>query len=470
MNSLSLCMRRGAAKSPRCPRISPILKRATISVSQSRNIIARPLSSSSVAPLAPRFFPTSGFKVIDCSQPIEEERLPDYQADIYYPAHIGQVFNNRYQIVGKLGYGVTSTVWLARDLVKPDDPGYVSLKIYVSGYTRGNEIAMYERINAIAAKSKHSGYEDIRKFITSFEVQGPHAKHICIVQQALGITMDRLLPYLKNNSLTLEAVKPFLRQLLFALDFLHTQAGIIHTDLQPKNLLLPVSNPSFYKEFGDGEGNDPSDRKIYKDRTIYASRYMSQSLKGLPLICDFGDARVADQEHDDLIMPGPYRAPEVVMQTKWNCAVDIWSFGMVAWHFVASKPLFSGRDPETNEHHDGHLIAELGAVLGPPPSELMHRSRLSIGLGKWKKLVPMPDITLEKLAAGNIQGAEDKDKERFLRFLRRILCWLPEERPSAKDLIFDPWLMDGLGFTDEQVEYYKEHWLEEDGEEQDDGS
>ncbi|KAK2751374.1 hypothetical protein FQN55_001111 [Onygenales sp. PD_40] len=422
MNSLSLCMRRGAAKSPRCPRISPILKHATIS--QPRNIIARPLSSSSVAPLAPRLFPTSGFKVIDRSKPIEEERLPDYQADIYYPAHIGQVFNNRYQIVGKLGYGVTSTVWLARDLVKPDDPGYVSLKIYVSGYTRGNEVAMYERINAIAAKSKHSGYEDIRKFITSFEVQGPHAKHICIVQQALGITMDRLLPYLKNNSLTLEAVKPFLRQLLFALDFLHTQAGIIHTDLQPKNLLLPVSNPSFYKEFEDGECNDPSDRKIYKDRTIYASRYMSQSLKGLPLICDFGDARFADQEHGDLIMPGPYRAPEVVMQTKWNCAVDIWSFGMV----------------------------------------------LSIGLGKWKKLVPMPDITLEKLAAENIQGAEDKDKEGFLRFLRRILCWLPEERPSAKDLIFDPWLIDGLGFTDEQVEYYKEHWLEEDGEGQDDGS
>lgn len=114
-------MRRGAGKSPRCPRLasastpSPILRRAAIS--QPRNIIARTMSSSSVAPLAPRSFPTSGFKVLDHSEPIEEERLPDYQAEIYYPAHIGQVFNNRYQIVGKLGYGVTSTVWLARDLV-----------------------------------------------------------------------------------------------------------------------------------------------------------------------------------------------------------------------------------------------------------------------------------------------------------------------------------------------------------------
>ena len=90
-----------------------------------------------------------------------------------------------------------------------------------------------------------------------------------------------------------------------------------------------MSNPFFYKEFEDGECDDPSDRKIYEDRTIYGSRHMSQSFKGLPLVCDFGDARFGDQEHDDLIMPGPYRAPEVVMQTKWNYAVDIWSFGMV---------------------------------------------------------------------------------------------------------------------------------------------
>lgn len=56
---------------------------------------------------------------------------------------------------------------------------------------------------------------------------------------------------------------------------------------------------------------------------------MSQNCQGLPLICDFGGARFTDQEHDDLIMPGCYRAPEVVMQMKWNHKVDIWSFAMV---------------------------------------------------------------------------------------------------------------------------------------------
>ncbi|OAX83200.1 CMGC protein kinase [Emergomyces africanus] len=469
MNPLSHCMRRGVGKTPRCLRLTSSSSSPFrgVALSQLRNIKAtRPMSSSSsMTPLAPRSYPTSGFEVLDHSEPIEEETLPGYQAEIYYPAHIGRFLTTDIKL---------SASWaMVLLLQEPDDPGYVSLKIYVSGYTRGNEPAVYKHINSIAAKTKHSGHEHIRKFISSFEVQGPHAKHTCIVQQALGITMDHLFPHLKNKSLTLEHAKPFLRQLLFALDFLHTQAGIIHTvlDLQPKNLLLPVSNLFYYKEFEDGEFNDPSYRKIYKDRTIYGSRSMSQSLEGLALICDFGDARFGDQEHDDLIMPEPYRSPEVLMQMKWSYPVDIWSFGMVVSLSKTRSITFRhGRDPETKEYHEEYLIAELGAVLGPPPPELMRRSKVCPIFwdenGNWKNVLPMPDITLETLAAENIKGADDKEKEGFLRLMRRILCWLPEERPSAKDLFFDPWLLEGLGLTDEQVEHLKEHWIEEDEEEQ----
>jgi serine/threonine-protein kinase SRPK3 len=49
-------------------------------------------------------------------QKIEEETIPDYLASRYYPVRIGEVIHDRYQVVGKLGYGTTSTVWLARDL------------------------------------------------------------------------------------------------------------------------------------------------------------------------------------------------------------------------------------------------------------------------------------------------------------------------------------------------------------------
>jgi hypothetical protein len=54
--------------------------------------------------------------VLPESLKIEEETLPDYLAERFYPVRIGEVLASRYQVVGKLGYGMTSTVWLARDL------------------------------------------------------------------------------------------------------------------------------------------------------------------------------------------------------------------------------------------------------------------------------------------------------------------------------------------------------------------
>ena len=48
---------------------------------------------------------------------MEEERLPFYKLEDYYPMQIGQVLENRYQVVVKLGYGTSSTVWLSRDLM-----------------------------------------------------------------------------------------------------------------------------------------------------------------------------------------------------------------------------------------------------------------------------------------------------------------------------------------------------------------
>ena len=46
---------------------------------------------------------------------IEEEELPKYTPDHFYPVRIGDVYNDRYKIKAKLGFGMTATVWLARD-------------------------------------------------------------------------------------------------------------------------------------------------------------------------------------------------------------------------------------------------------------------------------------------------------------------------------------------------------------------
>lgn len=53
---------------------------------------------------------------IPTNEKIEEETIPGYLAARYYPVRVGEIFQDRYQVVGKLGFGITSTVWLARDM------------------------------------------------------------------------------------------------------------------------------------------------------------------------------------------------------------------------------------------------------------------------------------------------------------------------------------------------------------------
>ena len=77
---------------------------------------ARTRAMASRAPELPINFPKSSFVLLNTEDKIEEETLPFYNPDRYYPVHIGEVFKSRYQVITKLGYGVNSTVWLCRDL------------------------------------------------------------------------------------------------------------------------------------------------------------------------------------------------------------------------------------------------------------------------------------------------------------------------------------------------------------------
>jgi len=53
--------------------------------------------------------------ILPADAPIEEERIPGYEPKRFLPVNPGDLLNNRYKIVVKVGWGTTSTVWLAQD-------------------------------------------------------------------------------------------------------------------------------------------------------------------------------------------------------------------------------------------------------------------------------------------------------------------------------------------------------------------
>ena len=67
-------------------------------------------------PWTPLRFPTTGFNVVPPEHALEEECPNEFKTGSYYAVAIGDLFaSGKYQVVGKLGFGSTPTVWLARD-------------------------------------------------------------------------------------------------------------------------------------------------------------------------------------------------------------------------------------------------------------------------------------------------------------------------------------------------------------------
>src|SRR5436305_15119561 len=71
--------------------------------------------------------------MISAFKKVEEETLPKYNVNAFYPTRLDEVLNDRYQVITKLGFGVTATVWLARDLqAQKSGRKYVTIKINVN--------------------------------------------------------------------------------------------------------------------------------------------------------------------------------------------------------------------------------------------------------------------------------------------------------------------------------------------------
>lgn len=84
---------------------------------------------------------------LSTSQLIEEEKTPYYRPDRFYPARLGEILGGRYQLATKLGYGSSSTVWLARDLHRLFPLGFLRLHVLLlsSVLTPTSQVAVVER-------------------------------------------------------------------------------------------------------------------------------------------------------------------------------------------------------------------------------------------------------------------------------------------------------------------------------------
>ncbi|RAL05403.1 putative protein kinase [Aspergillus ibericus CBS 121593] len=385
-----------------------------------------------------RIPPTPNIPILDPSTKTEEQRMPAYERGLFYPVKYGEVFHSKYQVLSKLGFGTNSTVWLCRVLY---GHRYIALKVYIRGPEANQEVRILRHLAAV--KTDHPGRDLVRTMIDEFQVPGPGGSHQCIVYEPLLTSLLHLQATLNPKSLPEDLLKGALQQLLLALDFLHSEARVIHTDIQAKNIIIGSKDDGIFREWDETEQREPSPRKIDGSYTVYKSRLFQRNKGwsgfGMPLLSDFGEARLGDDAHEGLVQPDLYRAPEVVLGMRWTEKVDIWNVGVLIWDLFEDHHLFDSRGPD-GLHSDAHLLADMVAVLGPPPVNFLRKSPQSQmywdSLGQWKSAVQIPENSLED----SEEYLEGENKEMFLVFVRKMLCWNPEERQSARELLTDPWL------------------------------
>ncbi|KAK9367916.1 kinase-like domain-containing protein [Lipomyces kononenkoae] len=242
----------------------------------------------------------------------------------------------------------------------------------------------------------------------------------------------------------------FTQQLLLALDYAH-QSCVIHTDIQPRNIMVQIPD---FSVIDDYLRETPTDLAAYEP-TSDSSTIVSQPLRDFYIressdlmtlniaLCDWGSASSTVDHLTDVIQPVLLRAPEVIIGAPWGPPVDIWNLGAVLLEVLDAVRMFDGRAAQTGGvYKTKHHIEEMVALFGPfPPRLLAQGNQILVAeyfdeCGKIRNPTPRPKALLENW----IESLTGDDKEEFIKLLTSMMKIDPDDRKTAKQLLDEPWL------------------------------
>ena len=126
-------------------------------------------------------------------------------------------------MIGKLGYGSYSTVWLARDSMKSR---YVSLKVITAASSGSNPEAKISH-HLREGNLNHPGRDVVSDLLDDFWFDGPNGRHLCLVGEVLGSSIVEAKEESTHSLFPLKTARNITAQLALGLSYIHS-CGVLH--------------------------------------------------------------------------------------------------------------------------------------------------------------------------------------------------------------------------------------------------
>ncbi len=330
----------------------------------------------------------------------------------------GDLIDGRYEILRTLGEGTFGRVCECADLraslrsgSKGGDsdsgPGLVAVKVVraVPRYVQEARIEAEMLEEVLKKYYKVAGDAEglrIVQLLDSFS----WSAHYCLVFEPLGMSLYDLQQLTKRRPFSMDNIRTVARDVFQALEFLHEQCSIVHTDLKVENVLFQERSPQ-----------EPASYRVK--------------------LIDFGGATIIKPDKKpptSVINTRQYRSPEVTLRIGWGFPSDVWSTGCILMELLLGDLLFA-------THDDDEHLALIARVAQDIPQHMRskahadafkneHRAQRSRFVHNQK--------SLEQLCQA--RGRDARTKE-FIRLIVQCLQVDPALRIDARSALEMPFLV-----------------------------
>jgi serine/threonine protein kinase len=293
----------------------------------------------------------------------------------------------KYRVLGRLGEGATSEVFLAYDDFQQRN---VAIKRVRSAALGGEQDAHYSE-RFFAAEAALVGRLQHPNVVQIFDAVSDPAGPYLVMEYVPGST---LRPFCRSDQLvSLELIVEMGFKCAMALGYVFRQ-GLIHRDVKPANLLTVLNNGTI------------TDVKI----------------------TDFGSVLNLASDVTQIYRVGSlaYMSPEQLDGGSLDCRADMYSLGAVLYHLIAGRPTFDGHVQSAMMHQIYHTkpapLTGVRAGVSEGLDDVIQRALAKTPgerYADWDEFAQALSnlITTQQVPRGQLQGVLDSERFNLLRSL-----------------------------------------------------